>query len=259
MDAAWHAIERLDVPLDARWLALVVGAVVLGGFLRGFVGFGGALALVPVLALALGPKLAVAIASLVGLPSVVQLLPEAIRHAERQLVLPAAVATLAGAPLGSLLLVSMEPRLMTGAIGVMVILMALTTWRDWSPGFVRRPWVPVVAGAVSGILQGAAGVGGPPSVAVAMARGGGASQQRGNVLGLVTTIAVSGALSHLWFGLFTHKALVMAAILLPLFFGSTWAGSRYFATGGQRHFRLAALGILLFIGVATVVAAARGG
>lgn len=259
IEAAWRAFAEMGVPLDPLWMVLVAGAVVLGGFLRGFVGFGGALALVPVLALALGPKLAVAIASLVGLPSVFQLLPEAIRHAERRLVLPAAVATLAGAPLGSLLLVSMEPRLMTGAIGVMVILMALTTWRDWSPSFVRRAWVPIAAGAVSGMLQGAAGVGGPPSVAVAMARGGGPKQQRGNVLGLVTTIAVAGALSHFWFGLFTPKALVLASILVPLFFGSTWAGSRYFATGGQRHFRMAALGILLVIGVATVAAAMRGG
>ncbi len=259
IEAAWRAIEQLNMPLDMRWLALVACAAVLGGFMRGFVGFGGALALVPVLALALGPKLAVAVASIVGLPSVLQLLPEAVRHAERKLVLPAAVATLAGAPLGSLLLVSVEPRMMTGAIGVMVIAMALATWRPWPSAFVRRAWVPIAAGAISGMLQGAAGVGGPPSVAVALARGGSPSQQRGNVLGLLTTIATGGAISHWWFGLFTQQAAVMAAFLLPLFFGATWAGSRFFAMGGQRHFRVAALGILLVIGVATVAVAVRGG
>ena len=258
IEAVRQAIEALNVPLDARWLALVAGAAILGGFMRGFVGFGGALALVPVLALALGPKLAVAVASIVGLPSVFQLLPEAIRQAERKLVLPAAVATLAGAPLGSLVLVSVEPRLMTASIGVLVIAMALATWRPWPAAFARRAWVPIAAGAVSGMLQGAAGVGGPPSVAVALARGGEPRQQRGNVLGLLTTIATGGAISHWWFGLFTQQAAVLAAFLLPLFFGATWAGSRFFAMGGQRHFRVAALGVLLVIGVATVAASMRG-
>ncbi len=259
IDAVWQIIDRLNLPLDAGWLALVAGAAALGGFLRGFVGFGGALALVPVLALATGPKLAVAVASIVGLPSVVQLLPDAIRHAERKLVLPAAVATLLAAPLGSLLLVSADPRTMTAAIGVLVIAMALATWRPWPAAFARRAWVSIAAGAVSGLLQGAAGVGGPPSVAVALARGGEPRQQRGNVIGLLTTIAAGGAVSHWWFGLFTQQAFLIAALLLPLFFGATWAGSRFFAIGGQRHFRVAALGLLLIIGVATAIASVRGG
>ncbi len=239
-------------------LALVATTAIIGGFLRGFVGFGGALALVPALSLALGPKLAVAVASLVGLPAVIQLLPAALRDADRSRVGPIAVAILIGAPLGSLILTSLSPRVMTGAIGVLVMLMALATWRAPSPSFASRRSVWIAAGLLSGLLQGAAGIGGPPSVAVIMAQGGDPRRLRANVLAATAAIALCGAVSHWWFGLFTPAAAWFSLLLLPLFVGSTWIGSRFFDRGGQRHFRAAALGLLVLIGTATLLAALRG-
>ncbi|MEQ9122384.1 MAG: sulfite exporter TauE/SafE family protein, partial [Alphaproteobacteria bacterium] len=50
-------------------------AVFLAGFMRGFVGFGAALVVVPVLSVVFSPSVAVPIAFLSGLPSVLQLLP----------------------------------------------------------------------------------------------------------------------------------------------------------------------------------------
>ena len=67
-------IGSLDLVLDASLIA-IISAVIIGGFLRGFVGFGAALVIVPVLTLTMGPHLAVAVASIVGLPAIVQLLP----------------------------------------------------------------------------------------------------------------------------------------------------------------------------------------
>ena len=46
------------VPLDGR-LMVAIAAVLVGGFLRGFVGFCAALVIIPVLSLAHGPLLAV--------------------------------------------------------------------------------------------------------------------------------------------------------------------------------------------------------
>lgn len=238
-------------------LALVAATAIVGGFLRGFVGFGGALALVPALSLALGPKLAVAVGSLVGLPAVIQLLPAALRDADRSRVGPIALAILIGAPLGSLILTSVSPRVMTGAIGVLVMLMALATWRAPSRSFASRRSVGIAAGLLSGLLQGAAGIGGPPSVAVIMAQGGEPRRLRADVLAATAAIALCGAVSHWWFGLFTPTAGWFALLLLPLFVGSTWIGSRFFDRGGQRHFRAAALGLLVLIGTATLIAAVR--
>jgi uncharacterized membrane protein YfcA len=250
-------IDIGGVSLDARHVALIVGTAALGGFLRGFVGFGGALALVPALALAVGPRVAVAVASLVGLPAVIQLLPDALRHADRARVGSIAIAILAGAPVGSLILTRIDQRLMTGVIGALVMLMALTTWRVPRGPLVRRRWVGIAAGGISGMLQGAAGIGGPPSVAVLMAQGGEPRRLRADVLAVTGTIALAGAASHFWFGLFTVTAIGLAAGLLPVFIGCTWLGSRFFHRGGDKHFRAAALVILLLIGFAALAASLK--
>jgi uncharacterized membrane protein YfcA len=251
-------IDALGLSMGVGWAVLALGAVILGGFMRGFVGFGGALALVPVLSLTLGPRTAVAIAGLIGVPTIFQLLPEALRNAERRFVLPAGIAIAVGAPLGSLILTTVSPRVMTAAIGGSVMATAIATWLGIAPALARRQWVPLLAGFISGMLQGAAGVGGPPSVAVAMARGGEPRQQRANVLGLVTFISGLGAVSHWYFGLFTPQVIGLALLLLPTYLGATWLGSRFFARGGQRHFRSTALLLLLGIGFAAVVGAIRG-
>lgn len=250
-------IEIAGAFVGTAAIVAVVAATAIGGFLRGFVGFGGALALVPALALALGPRTAVAVSSLVGLPAVIQLLPEALRHADRRRVGPIGLAILAGAPFGSLVLISLDRHVMTATIGGLVMLMALVTWRSPSAALMKRRSVGIVAGAVSGMLQGAAGIGGPPSVMVLVAQGGEPRRLRADVLAVSGTIALCGAASHWWFGLFTVDAIAVALVLLPVFVGFTWLGSRFFDRGGDRHFRAAALGILLLIGLAAMVSSVR--
>ena len=98
------------------WLAILASpefiivalATLLAGFLRGFVGFGGAMVTVPALALAFGPLVAMPVATLFGLPAALQLLPTAVRQAERRVVIPIALAVFVGTPLGTLILVSVS-------------------------------------------------------------------------------------------------------------------------------------------------------
>lgn len=112
----------LSVPFDLRLLA-VVAAVLIGGFMRGFVGFGGALVTVPILSVVWGPQAAVAITGVMGIPSLFQLLPEAVRYSERPIVIPVALSTFLTAPIGSWILVSADPKLMTIVISGLVIAM----------------------------------------------------------------------------------------------------------------------------------------
>lgn len=246
----------LGVPLDG-WLALVCAAVFVGGFMRGFVGFGAALVIVPVVSLVYGPRVAVASLTVMGIPTLFQLLPDAIRLSEKPLVLPMATAILLFAPLGTWLLVIANPALMKIVISVLVIAMVAMLARGWRlDADVGRPLL-ISAGATAGLIQGVAGIGGPPVVAVALSRPGPAAQQRGNVLALMTAVSISTLLPQLYFGLFTRQAIVTGLILLPVYGISILVGSRYFLRGGERHFRTAALGMLAAIAVATLVAAVR--
>jgi uncharacterized protein len=246
----------LGAPFDLRLLA-VVGAVLIGGFMRGFVGFGGALVTVPVLSVVWGPQAAVAISSVMGIPSLFQLLPEAVRYSERPIVIPVALTTFLTAPLGSWVLVSVDPKLMSIVISGLVIAMVAMLAQGWTSKSEIGLSALIGAGAAGGLIQGAAGIGGPPVVAVALSRGGSPKQQRANVLALMTAIA-SASLLPLWYlGVLTQPAVIAGVLLFPLYIAATWFGSRHFSRGGHRHFRRAALVMLAVIAIATLAASLR--
>jgi uncharacterized membrane protein YfcA len=241
-------------PLDGR-LMVAIAAVLVGGFLRGFVGFGAALVIVPVLSLAYGPLVAIPALTVIGIPTLVQLLPDAIRHSERRIVVPMSAAILLSAPFGTWVLVSVAPALMKMVISALVIGLVGMLARGWKlDGDVGRP-VLILAGAAGGLVQGVAGVGGPPVVAIALSRPGSPTEQRGNVLALMTAISLASLAPLSFFGLFTREAVVLGLVLLPVYGAAILVGSRYFSGGGKRHFRHAAIGLLLVIGVITFVIA----
>ena len=53
-------------------------------------------------------------------------------------------------------------------------------------------------------------------------------------------------------GLFTLEALAVAAVILPAYIGSTWAGIRLFAGRGRAWHRRASLAVLTAVGLATL-------
>ncbi len=238
-------------------LVVVAVVVFIGGFMRGFVGFGGAMVTVPALALAFGPLVAVPAGAIVGIPATVQLLPTAVRESERPIVVPICIAVLLFCPVGTYLLVALDPRVTKMAIGALVVGMTMMLAFGWRiEGHVPRLAL-FGAGALGGLVQGVAGVGGPPVVAIALSRPGRARQQRANIVGVMTAIGVSAFLPLWWFGLFTSDALVIGCLFIPAYAGGTWLGSRQFLGAGECYFRGAALAMLGSVGLVTLVIAVR--
>ena len=253
----YDALGTLLTPLSALELILVVLTMLAAGFLRGFVGFGGAVLVIMVLSAVFGPLVAVPIAVLTGLPSTLQLLPVAVRESERRFVVPIGLASFLAAPFGTLVLVLTDPAVMKMVISVLVLGMVALLYRGWR--FAGDSAVMLFgAGTVVGLIQGAAGVGGPPVVAVALSRPGTPERQRANVIGAVTALAMC-SFPALWYhGLFTADVLLLSLVLFAFYGSTTWIGARYFATGGGRdNYRNAALLALAVIGVITLGMAAR--
>ncbi|MGI9477077.1 MAG: sulfite exporter TauE/SafE family protein [Hyphomicrobiaceae bacterium] len=231
--------------------------VLIAGFVRGFVGFGSSLMIVMVLSLFVGPPAAVAIAGLSGLAPVLQLLPNAIRFSERAFVLPFASMTFIAAPIGTWVLVVADPAIMRIVISLFVLIMVVMLYRNWKPRGAENVGFLVSAGFVSGAVQGASGVGGPPAVAIALARSGSPQIQRANVIGTTSALTLCG-LPPLWYnGVFTQSVVVIAVASVPFYMLGTWLGARAFSTYGNRHFRNAALLSLAVVGVVTLALAVR--
>lgn len=239
-------------------LAGAIAGVAAAGFLRGFVGFGAALIAIPVLSIVYSPTIAVVIAFVSGLPTVLQMLPMAVRHAERPFVAPIAVAAFLAAPLGTYVLATADPELMRIAIAVVVLAMCGFLQAGWR--LARRPGLATLAaaGAVAGLIQGAAGVGGPPAVAMALSRPGAAATQRANVIAAVTALSLATALPLWSLGLFTREALVLSLIYVPIHFFAAILGARNFHIGGQRWYRAIAMATMVAVGLFTLAFALKG-
>ena len=244
-------LEALD-GVSAAGLAVAGGAAVAGGLVRGFTGFGGALVMVPVLSLVLGPGTALAAVCASGVPVILQLLPAALRHAERAFVLPFATAAFAAAPVGTLVLVAVSPGAMKIAISLAVLAMTALMARGWRfPASAGKGFMAAL-GVAAGLVQGASGVGGPPAVAAALARHGSPETQRGNVIGAVSALGLCAAVPYWFHGFFTVEAVAVAVVILPAYLGATWAGIRLFAGRGKAWYRRAALAVLAAVGLVTL-------
>ena len=234
---------------------VLVAAVFLAGFMRGFVGFGSAMVLVMVLSLLFGPRAAVPIISLAGIVTAIQLLPDVVRFADRRFVVPFGFAAFIGAPTGTLVLISMNPELMKIGISIFILFMVLLVWRGWQ---ISGGYVSIIStGLLAGLIQGSAGVGGPLAVALALARRGNITRERANVIGAILSLTACGIPAMCYYNLFTLEVIIVSTLIVPLYVLATWLGAKYFSRHGQYIFRITALWVLAIMGIVTLVIAIR--
>ncbi len=250
----------LGVPLVLDgWLLLAALAVAAGGFLRGFTGFGSALAIIPVLAIVFGPKAAVAMHAIMEVPVILHLARDAIGKSDRATVAPMILALLATTPIGAVALALADPELMRLAISVVVLAMvALIAGRERLAIFGGRHGA-LGAGAVGGLIQGATGVGGPPVVAALLARGDAAATTRANVVAVMSTMIAVSIVTFALYGLIDRQVLVVGALAAPICLVATILGSVAFARAGGRGHRGVALAVISVTALGTIASGALGG
>ena len=240
--------------IDAAQAAALLLAATVAGVLRGFSGFGAALVLAPVVSIIVGTHVAVPAILLAIFATTVQLFAPAWPHVRWSDQFALSVPGCIGVPAGVLLLLYLDPELMRRAISAITALIALFLLSGWRS---RRPPTRLGAasmGALGGVLSGAASIGGPPVIAYLLAGPGSHTQTRAT---LIYYFAFTQAASLIMFwigGLMNWEVLVTAALIAPALVAGTWAGAKLFHLASERTFRLAALTILLLVGVSTFFA-----
>ncbi len=153
--------------IDPLALTLAVLGIVLGGLVKGATGAGAPVVAVPMLALAFDVPTAVTIFAIPNLFSNIwQSWSFRAHHLPRGFTMPFVIAAIAGAALGTVMLVSLPPQALM--VGTACVCIAFIAFRMARPGWVlplaaaTRVTLPV--GVVAGVLQGAIGVSAPVSV-----------------------------------------------------------------------------------------------
>ena len=147
----------------------VVACVGLASFSQSLAGFGFSLLAVPLMQLAVSPRDAIVVATLIGTVSTVSQAVIDRRHVQRALAVRLTLSSFAGLPLGLLLFVLVSDRTLRIGLGVVVLLAVVAL----AKGFALREDQFVLDwlfGFMSGVLSTSTSTNGPPLVFVLQAR-----------------------------------------------------------------------------------------
>lgn len=245
-------IEALPSAGEAAGLVVTV---LITGIVRGFTGGIGANAVMaPALALLVGPRHAVPMMLMINVATSMQLIPEATRRAHWREVLPMGFAGIALAPLGIWLLYVMDESVMRRLVAVASITLTVVLIAGWRYRGPRSLPLATGVGSIAGLLNGAVGVGGPPVVFYLMSGPHDAIVVRASFTIFISMVQTFSLTVFLFTGAFPPDVLMRCAIMAPPYALGIWAGTHLFRRSSEALFRRVALGLMLAVSVAALVA-----
>lgn len=220
-------------------LLVAMMAALVGGYVRGFTGFGGALIYVPVVSAVAGPQIAAPTFLIIDYVLTLPMVVRALRVCRWQTVLPAAVGAVVATPFGAWLLATGDPVVLRWIICIVVILFLGLIVSGWRYHGDPTAAASVGVGGVSGLFAGIGQISGPPVIALWVSGSAPLAIIRANMFCFFGLLGVSSFAAYLWRGLYSTETLSYLALLAPLYGAALFLGGRAFArTKGANYRRL---------------------
>lgn len=237
----------------AVWqLAAALGAALGSAFVRGLTGFGMAILLVPILALALPPLEAVLLANFLSLFIGLSEIRRLVRGAERTAwTISGLVVVTTPFGLWALAVTSADlARFLIAMIALSAFAAILLPRRDATePGVATTGGV----GVLSGLMTGYAGMPGPPVVPYYVGRDIPRETAKASMMLIFTIASFAGLVSGAALGLLAWRLPILAALLFPAVLAGNWLGNHASGHVGDALWRSAVGAILGGAAVAALV------
>lgn len=231
--------------LPAGPIGAVAVVMVLGGLVRGFGGFGASMVWAAGMSLFLDPAVVVPTVLILEVAASVQMLPSVWRQVHWRSLGWMLAGVLIGLPVGTWVLVVAAERplrlAIAVAIGAAAVLMATSRGRASLPG---RP-ATVAVGSVSGVLNGAFAIGGPPAILMYFSSPQQVEAGRASLIAFFFCTDVLGIVVASTAGLVDGAVLGQSAALWPLSLVGIAGGALVHRRVGPDGLRNAALWLLL--------------
>jgi uncharacterized membrane protein YfcA len=251
MQPGWAA--AFAAVFDGR-LAIAAAVTAAAGVMRGFAGFGTAITLAPAFSVLWGPAVGVPTMLLMEALIGSQLLVGAWRDVNRRVTVPITLAACLLVPVGTWILVLIDPAALTRAMGALVLLFGALLASGWRYRGARPLPLNLAVGATAGVLKGATGMSGPPVILYLLAGNEAAKEHRANLILFFAVLGLVALIPPLLTGLFTLEVLAKVAVLTPWLLVFVRIGAALFGRIGARQFRTLAYGVLAAVGVAALLA-----
>ena len=229
---------------DRRFFAALAIATI-SGVVRGFSGFGSALIYMPLISAVYDPRIAAVTLLLVDFTCSSPFAIAEVRRCTWREVIPISIAMAVTVPLGTYLLVVLDPIVLRWAIAVVVfslVIVLMSGWRYRGPSTLP---ITTGVGFIAGIGAGAAQVAGPPVILYWLSRGNNAATLRANLMVFFLFCGTVLIAVYAMQGLFTARPIALAMLFGPTYIAGVAIGSRSFRSASDRLYRNVAYAICL--------------
>ncbi|NVJ97488.1 MAG: sulfite exporter TauE/SafE family protein [Alphaproteobacteria bacterium] len=246
-----------DILADIGLLTLLGMAltIMLAAILRAFTGFGFALAALPVLSLTLAPTTAASVIVLLTLAVSLQTLPTYRKDIPKKDMMGMVVTSAIGTLLGTYLLLLFSPNVFRLLIGGTVMAACLLLARYKPAPHRAGGTFGLGSGLLSGLLNGALAIPGPPVIIYSMAVYEKARNARAFLMGFFLFSAAFAAISYSLEGIIGIKELTLFAVCYPAMLAGNRTGDWLFEKYGDASHRRIAIWALFAIGLSVAAAA----
>ena len=234
---------------------LIALVVIFSGFLRGFIGFGSGLLMIPILSFFYSPIFAMVFNIVIEIPATIYLTFVGIKKSNLREITPMMFTMMLTIPFGTIFLVSVDEQIIRTLMSLLLIFFVILIATGWRIKSTITKYVLVLGGAISGLMQGATGMGGPPYVTVLLSKNDSDDVARANILVITSGLVISAIISLYYFGLFTKDILLTGVISAPIYVFATYIGTKFFNYSGNKYFRNSSLIALGVVGLATLIGA----
>jgi len=230
-------------------LSIAVAIAAAAGLMRGFAGVGSGMLMAPFFAVMFGPVHTVVIIIVMEIVVTAQLLPSVRKHIDWPVVGVMGATAAVFMPLGTWLLVSLDPALIARGIAAVVLVSSIVLLSGWRYHGPKRLSVTLGVGALSGTMMASTSLGNPPVMVYLLSSQDRAEVNRANFTGYFAITLMTLLVLMFLQGLLVWKPIQLAGILLIPFMAGAWIGSRLFRKSSEGLYRRVALGLLLFAGL----------
>lgn len=234
MEIAGFALWQIGIALVATFAS---------AYVRGLAGFGLAILLVPVLALALQPVEAVLIANVLGLMIGLTEIRQLVKTAEKSAFHIAGIVILTTAPGMAVLAITPAPlaRFLIALVALSAFIAVLLPPRaPEMPGRINT----LLTGISSGLLTGFAGMPGPPVVPYYVGRSIPREVAKASMVLVFTAASTAGIASGIGLGTMHWRLFLLALALFPVVLVGNAFGRRALGTISDRAWRIFAAVVL---------------
>lgn len=232
---------------------IVVGiAVFVAAFMQIVAGFGFALLSVPLMTLAIEPKIAVVVSSLTGVFVTSWQAYKGRAEADRILVRRMTIGSYLGMPLGLLVFVTVDDNALRFLLGIAVLIAAALLAMRVNLHHVG-PRLDYGTGFVSGVLATSLSTNGPPLVFALQARQLTATSFRATISTIFALSNIGGLSLFIASGKITRDGLVASAVTVPAMFLGQLIGFPIRKHVHGERFRWLVLVLLVGAGISAIV------